>query len=134
MNRKGQFQPGHSGNPAGKPKGARDKRTVLRKLMEPHSEALVQKAVDMALEGDTTALRLCLERIVPALRSQDMPVNLGSLKGSLSEQAGKINQAMAGGKITPADASSVLSALTSQAKIQEFDELERRIAKLEARQ
>jgi len=77
---------------------------------------------------------LCLERIVPALRSQDMPVNLGSLKGSLSEQARKINQAMAGGKITPSDASSVLSALTSQAKIQEFDELEQRIAKLEARQ
>jgi len=134
VNRKGQFQPGHSGNPAGKPKGARDKRTALRKLLEPHSERLIQKAVDMALEGDTTALRLCLERIVPALRSQDMPVNLGSLKGSLSEQAGQINQAMAGGRITPADASSVLSALTSQAKIQEFDELEKRIAKLEARQ
>ena len=129
-----QFPKGVSGNPAGKPKGARDKRTALRRLLEPHSEALVQKAVEMALAGDTTALRLCMERIIPALRSQDMPVHLGRLKGTLTEQAQRINQAMAQGKIAPAEAASVLSSLASQAKIQEFDELEKRIAALETRQ
>ena len=126
------FKKGQSGNPAGKPKGARDKRTALRALLEPHSEALVQKAVDMALEGDTTALRMCLERIIPALRSQDMPVNLGALEGSLSEQAQQINKSMAVGKIPPSDASAVLASLANQAKIQQFDELEKRIAALES--
>jgi hypothetical protein len=38
------FQKGHSGNRAGKPKGAKDKRTELRALLQPHAEALVQKA------------------------------------------------------------------------------------------
>ncbi|MDQ3566413.1 MAG: hypothetical protein M3436_20840 [Pseudomonadota bacterium] len=40
-------------NPNGKPKGAKDKRTALRALLETHSEALAQKAVELALEGDT---------------------------------------------------------------------------------
>ncbi|CAJ0691643.1 hypothetical protein KXR69_16090 [Ralstonia holmesii] len=50
------FQKGQSGNPAGKPKGAKDKRTALRELLQPHAEQLVQKAVKLALDGDTTAL------------------------------------------------------------------------------
>ena len=128
---RGQFKPGQSGNPAGKPKGARDKRTALRKLLEPHSEALVQKAVDMALEGDTTALRLCLERIIPALRTQEMPVSLGYMSGTLSEQAEQIIGTMAAGEITPSDAALVLSAMAAQARIRETDELAQRIRALE---
>ena len=46
------FKKGQSGNPAGKPKGAKDKRTELRELLKPHAEKLVKKAVDMALAGD----------------------------------------------------------------------------------
>jgi Family of unknown function (DUF5681) len=69
------FRKGQSGNPAGRPKGIQDKRVNLRKLLEPHAEALVEKAVALALEGDTTALRLCLERLVPAYRAQEMPAD-----------------------------------------------------------
>lgn len=67
------FMKGQSGNPRGKPKGARDKRTALRVLLEPHSESLVQKTVQLALGGDTTALRLCLERLIPPVKSKDEP-------------------------------------------------------------
>ena len=63
------FKKGQSGNPSGRPKGVKDKRTELRELLEPHAEALVKKAVDLALMGDTSALRLCLERIIPAVKS-----------------------------------------------------------------
>ena len=37
----------------------------LRKLLEPHASDLVTKAVELALAGDTMALRLCLERLLP---------------------------------------------------------------------
>ena len=37
-------------------------------LLDGEAEALTRKAVDLALEGDTTALRLCLERIAPPQR------------------------------------------------------------------
>ncbi len=63
------FKPGQGGNPAGRPKGARNKTTLaLEALLDGQAEALTQKAIERALEGDTVALRLCLERIIPARR------------------------------------------------------------------
>jgi hypothetical protein len=54
-------RPFPKGNP-GRPKGARHKATVAAEaLLDGQAEALTQKAVDAALEGDTTALRLCLD-------------------------------------------------------------------------
>jgi hypothetical protein len=61
-NTDGTFGPG---NP-GKPKGTRHKATrAALALLDGEAEALTRQAVTMALEGDTTALRLCLERIAP---------------------------------------------------------------------
>lgn len=70
------FQHGESGNPAGRPKGIPDKRTKLRALFEPHAEALVAKAVELALEGDRGALKMCLDRLVPPYRTEDVPEEL----------------------------------------------------------
>ena len=53
------FPKGVSGNPNGRPKGARNKATNMAEaLLEGQAKALVQKAVSMALKGNTTALRL----------------------------------------------------------------------------
>lgn len=62
-----------SGNP-GKPKGARHKATTAAlALLDGQAEALTQKAIETALAGDTTALRLCLDRIAPP--GKDTPVS-----------------------------------------------------------
>src|SRR5438309_422222 len=62
----GQFEPGRSGNPNGRPRGSRNAVTVaVENLLEGEAEALTRKAVQMALGGDVVALRLCLERICP---------------------------------------------------------------------
>lgn len=63
------FKKGQSGNPKGRPAGTKDKRRELRALLEPHAPALIEKAVQMALKGDTTALRLCLDRLLPPMRA-----------------------------------------------------------------
>lgn len=60
-----QFKPGESGNPAGRKAGTLNKRTQLAKLLEPHAEALINKAIELALDGDSNALRLCMERLIP---------------------------------------------------------------------
>lgn len=80
------FKPGQSGNPAGKPKGAKDKRTALRELLLPHAADLVKKAVDMALAGDATALRICIDRLIPAAKAKDSPITLDGLSGSLGNR------------------------------------------------
>jgi hypothetical protein len=85
----------------------------------------------MALDGDTAALRLCLERIIPPIRAKDDPVLIPGLKGTLTEQAETVVSAMSAGAITPAEANAVLTGLAAQARIAEIDELEKRISKLE---
>ncbi len=127
------FKKGESGNVNGRPKGTADRRTVLRKLLDPHAEDLVTRAVELALDGDMGALRLCLDRCMAPIRAKDDPVDLGKLEGSLAEQAAGVNQAMAEGKITPTECAAILSALASQVRINEATELAERVSILEAR-
>lgn len=68
------FQQGVSGNPKGKKIGTLNKRTQLTKLIESHGEELINKTVELALSGDTVALRLCIERLVP--KSIDKPATI----------------------------------------------------------
>ena len=126
------FKKGQSGNPAGKPKGARDKRTELRALFVPHAKDLVQKAIDLALSGDSTALRLCMDRLVPAIKSKDAPIQIGELDGSMGDQGRTVLAALASGDLTPDEASTVMGTIAAHARIIEIDELEKRIANLEA--
>jgi len=58
------FKKGQSGNPNGRPKGIRNKATMAaQELLDGEAEALTRKAIEKAMEGDMTALKLCLERI-----------------------------------------------------------------------
>jgi hypothetical protein len=65
------FQAGQSGNPSGRPKGTRDKRTELRGFLEPHAKDLIAKLVELAKAGEPTALRLCIERLLPRMKPDD---------------------------------------------------------------
>lgn len=82
---KGRFGPG---NP-GKPLGVRNKATqAALTLLEGEAEALVRKAVEMALGGDLVALRLCLERLAPVRRNSAIQFDLPDLSTSKSAPAG----------------------------------------------
>jgi hypothetical protein len=60
------FEPGKSGNPAGKLKGTRNKTTLaVEALFDGESETITRKAIELAKDGDLAALRLCLDRIAP---------------------------------------------------------------------
>ena len=122
---------GKSGNPRGRPRGSKDKRTQLRELLQPHAADLVKKAVELAIAGDTTALRMCLDRIIPPYRARDSVIKVDKLTGSLTKQGQQIIAAMGKGEVSPSDASHVLQALAAQARIIEVDELEQRVRKLE---
>jgi len=131
----GRFQLGQSGNPQGRPKGIIDKRVRYRACFEQHGEALAQKAVELAMAGDTTALRLCLERVAPPLKASHQMTPLPGLMSSnnLAEQGREVLRGVALGEISPDEAEGVFRSLVAQSRITEVTELLDRIEALEQR-
>ena len=126
----GRFKKGTSGNPAGRKVGSVDKRTRYRRAFEDHSDALIDSVIQNALEGDTSAQKMCLDRLVPPLKSIDRPVTLKASE-TLAEQGRSILRSVTDGELTPSAAESVFRSLTAQARITELSELEQRIEALE---
>lgn len=66
---KTKFVAGKSGNPSGRPKGSKNQITLLRQSLElqlreaaaPNMAAVMQKAVDLALDGDRSMIKLLIE-------------------------------------------------------------------------
>ena len=127
------FKKGESGNPTGRPKGRPDKRTELRKLLEPHAEQLIKKAVELALSGDVSAIRLCMDKLIANLRPTDDPIALPALKDAkdLAAKGNAVLDAVAAGTLTPDQAASLQSMLSAQVRIVESTELAARVAALE---
>jgi len=122
-----------SGNP-GKPKGTRHKVTrAVEKLLGDQSEALTQKAVDLALEGDTAALRLCLERIAPPRKDSPVSFALPLMKTAkdAAVAAQSALKAVSEGEITPLEGATVMNLVESYRRVLELSELEGRITGLE---
>ena len=123
----GRFQPG---NP-GKPKGARHRTTLAtEELLDGEAEALTRKAVEMALGGDTTAMRLCLERLAPPRRERPVMFDMPPVEtaGDVAHAGRALVSRVAEGEMKPTEAGDVLRRL---AKTIEITDLERRIKVLE---
>ena len=70
-------------------------------------------------------------RMVPAIKAREENIPLPEFTGTLTERGDACLNALAQGRITSSETANLLSALASQAKLTEVDELERRIAALE---
>ena len=128
---KGRFQPGRSGNPAGKPPGTLTVVTKLRKLID--VEKIIERLQKAALEGDVQAARTLLERALPIYRVSAEPVELPELDAAaeLTDKAKAVLTAVASGRVPPDVGSQLVSAIGSVSRVAEIDELLRRVAALE---
>ena len=130
------FVKGQSGNPNGRPEGSRNKATILAQaLFDGQAEELIQKCIQMALEGDSTAMRLCIERLVPPRK--DRPVNLDLPKMECVEDTvnamAVISSGVADGELTPSEGQVLSGMVENYRKAIETTELEERISNLEKR-
>lgn len=129
------FKAGQSGNPAGKPKGARNRVTLaVQELLEGEAEAITRKAIDAALAGDMTAIKLCLERWLPARK--DAPINLPPLLAinTLDDTPAALKailDAVAGGEITPSEGDKLAGIIQQLTQSIEAKTLAERISVLE---
>jgi hypothetical protein len=134
--RDGTFAKGNNANPAGKPKGTRHAATRLAEaLIDGRAKELVDKAVDMALAGDPTAMRLVLDRLCPPRRERTVTLDMPSIKSAtdLIAAAAALTEATAAGDITPSEAASLSTLVGNVAKAVETVEIVARLAKLEER-
>jgi hypothetical protein len=128
----GTFAPGNA--LGGRTKGSRHRTTLaIEQLLDGQAEALTQKAISAALEGDGSALRLCLERLCPPRKDRPVPFampEMNSAKDAASAMAG-IVMAVADGDMTPDEAGSVASIIEQYRRTLETTELENRLQALE---
>ena len=118
----------------GRPQGSRNKATIaLQELLDGEGEAITRVAVERAKSGDSTALRLCLERLIPEKRDRTVQLNFGSIEttAGVAQALDTLLQAVGAGEITPGEASTLASVLEARRRVIETQELEQRIAKLE---
>jgi hypothetical protein len=130
------FQKGESGNPAGKKPGTRHKVTLaIERLLDGEGEELTRKAIELALAGDLTALRLCLERICPPRKSRPIAIDLPDVKTceGVSQAQSTVVQAVGEGELTPDEGQVLSNILEARRKSIETVDHERRLDELEKR-
>lgn len=123
------------GNP-GKPRGARHKATVAAlALLDGEADRLTRKAVEVALTGDVTALRLCLERIASPRKDAPVTFALPPMRtaGDAAKAAGAVLEAVAEGELTPTEGAHIMGLVDAYRRTLEAAEFEARLAALEAR-
>jgi Family of unknown function (DUF5681) len=128
------FQIGQSGNPSGRLRGARNKRTVtLESIMEGESEVITRKAIEMAKGGHMAAIRLVVDRLAPAGKERPIDFELPALNSPADAVAASaaIAAAVSAGDLTPLEATRLSSVVQTYVQALEAHEWEPRIAKIE---
>lgn len=126
----GRFAPG---NP-GRPHGARHRTThAVEELLQGEAEGLTRRVIDLALEGDTTALRLCLERIAPPRKDNPVQFELPEGEGTIgaATAALAVLEAVSQGHLSPTEAGTEMPLLERYGRLLQMSELEDRLAALE---
>lgn len=127
------FKPGTSGNPEGRPQGSKNRSTKLLETLDADVPALLAVTKEKALQGDMTAMRLLLERLLPVRKPVSPVFDIPELAmpSTLTEQAQAVFSGVCRGFIPPDVGSQLIMAIGATAKVLETDEVVRRIIQLE---
>ena len=129
-----QFGPGQSGNPGGRPRGARNRSTkALEAILDGESEALTRRAIELALDGDTVALRMCMDRLMPVRKDRPITFTLPDIEtpADLTKATRALMQGVADGEITPSEAAELSKLVDAHVKAISAADFAERLAALE---
>ena len=130
----GRFRSGVSGNPFGRPRGARNRSTCLAEAMlDEEAVALMRQAINLAKAGDPMALRLCIERLVPKRTERSIEFEMPSISEPKDavDALSWIAEGVGRGELTASEAGSLVSVVQAVLKAIEVLNLDQRLAALE---
>lgn len=127
---RGQFAPGKSGNPAGRP---RSESAAVRARLQEHGPEVAAVVLAKALEGDMYAAKLILDRCSPPLKARAEPVQIDLPAGAgIVAQAQAVLAAAAAGQLPVDQAVALVGAVADLGRIIEIEQLAAELAELRA--
>jgi len=128
------FEKGESGNPAGRPRGARNQATLLmQNLLADDAEAIGRKAIEMAKAGDLAAIRLCMDRLAPVRKDEPVAFELPPIEkpADIITATASIVAAVAAGELTPSQAAELSKVIDVHVRALDSKGFDERLGNLE---
>jgi hypothetical protein len=115
------FEPGNKYG-HGRPRGSRNKATGLcQKTLEYYGESLTKKLVQEAFRDNPTALRLCIERLMPVRRQRTLKFKLPLTRtvDDVAAASEALIDGVARGQLTPAEGQALTEMLEGRRRVME---------------
>jgi len=126
------WAPGQSGNPNGRPKGSKNKKSVIAEEFEKEGSEVARVVIDAAKGGDLQACNIVLARLSPPLKSRAEKVQFQFTPDApLTQQAQQVLAAVAAGDIDPDTGKLLIDAVSAFAGLKQVDEFGERLTALE---
>lgn len=130
----GRFPKGQSGNPKGKVKGTKNKATLAAEsLLNGELENISRRLIHEALLGNMQAIKMVLDRILPARRDRVVMLNVPTLKTSADAvlSMALITDAVMRGDVSPSEGEALSKIIDIYVKTIEAHDHEKRLTLLE---
>jgi hypothetical protein len=131
----GQWIPGTSGNPAGRPRGSRNaSHNALLSILVAEGEQVIRRVISDALAGDQSAAKLVLDRILPRSVCEPrsslprFPIRSAT---DASAAMGLLVEMTLSGEMSPVDAEKLANVLEAYRRTLESAAIEERLHRLE---
>jgi len=129
-----QFKPGQSGNKAGRPQGSRNKVSIiLDGMLQKEAEAILNKAVKLALNGNSIMIRALIDKLIPNRKENPVKIRLPTIAtaADLPKITATILKAAGAGKITISEAANFSKIVDSHRSALEIFEIQTRLSNIE---
>jgi Family of unknown function (DUF5681) len=116
------FQPGQSGNPAGRPPGSLNKKTLaLAEAFAEGAQEVLADVITRAKNGDKTAVRLCMDRMLAPKRDRTVAIELPVIKTSEDAELALtvVTDELAAGHLTISEASALVALIDRMLRVAE---------------
>jgi hypothetical protein len=126
-----------NGNKKGRPLNSGHRQQLFSSLVDPYKERLFETAIDLALGGNESMLRLLLDRLLPAKPIDDhlnidVPETGFTKIDKIVAYGEEVLNKVSSSELTPDQAKTLMSLLESQRKIVETSEIEKRVLEIES--